>query len=800
MLPQPSHDGTASNKRTCILGGIDLTPERDVVISAFRDRLVDWITCSERARAVPHAYINECPSEELKQLPAGYWKFTEFDSHLLQRPLAVITERESGDGRRYLVDIATQELINWPVLPMKRRSSRQTARVVRGSVRIEQPWFSCGVYDTIAAWTPLISIADPSQPQRSVLFWRESDRACFKLSSEFGYCSLPHNQFSYLLSRYRGNGIVSEAGLLMALSNEGHSEEACRELIKPLVMIFGGMSPLRQYHYFTYLCRFEGKPYDFPEDGTDYVTQESPTVIEAPAAAPAMNPDNERSAVRLRVYKPSPPVPIVTQAILSDLNKFARSCGKPGVVRATTDHAVIEVQRTAITRQRMTQAAMNFDHRTQPRVGAFVKKEFYSQHKDPRNISAVEPDHNLDGFRFLLPLKDVLKTFRWYGPGKDPDGVLQQLNDAIYPAGKLPEGVELVRCQNGAPVLLECDFSRFDGSQTQPVRELAFRFMHYFIADSEKHEFVDMINTHFAAICTNANGERYDHLGSMLSGAWCTTDGNTILQAFVIYRALTAIGLCPAAAVRNIGVCFGDDGILRQLRGPQGLLSEALVKSARDLHLTMEVIVRDEGISGYLSRYYEFGPDRIEASCPDLARLLPKFQFSVSNCRDPLEMFQKKYSSLLLLVGDTTPVLSPYLQNWFAFRGLRPSLILEGPDLPYWLQVIEETGLSPVPFIPSSQRLGQWVVDECAKALSVTPESITRLDAAIRSSTSLEEMRTYFLRRDPAGVPANVRVSYRTETGRKVEVLPRKPAKKSGPLISAEDNAREANPEPVLSG
>lgn len=210
--------------------------------------------------------------------------------------------------------------------------------------------------------------------------------------------------------------------------------------------------------------------------------------------------------------------------------------------------------------------------------------------------------------------------------------------------------------------LLEGDFSRFDGSQTENVRRLSFRIMSSWVDPRHRSRFDAVVDDQFSALCRLPDGTKYFPLGSMLSGAWCTTDGNTLLNAFVTYHALSILGVPRRSRRHLMGVAFGDDGLVRQLVSPFGdRLSDALIESARQLGLRMEVIIRPGGAAGYLSRYYEFSESGILSSCPDLARLLPKFQFSVSPEPDEILRFSKKFSSLLLLCGDTTPVISNYL-------------------------------------------------------------------------------------------------------------------------------------------
>lgn len=99
------------------------------------------------------------------------------------------------------------------------------------------------------------------------------------------------------------------------------------------------------------------------------------------------------------------------------------------------------------------------------------------------------------------------------------------------------------------------------------VREIPFKIMsrafrrqrEFPDKPSDRELFWTMVNAQFDALCRTSERVRYSAMDSMLSGAWCTTDANTILNAFIRYAGLRRSGLSRQAAWRAIGLVFGDD-------------------------------------------------------------------------------------------------------------------------------------------------------------------------------------------------------------------------------------------------
>lgn len=700
-----------------------------------------------RLKVVPRKLLSFSPTDDPEPLPPGSWRTSPLDLDLLAGPTAVV----DSDGSYWLRKLTDNSLHKWPVqLVPSGRSAMYTYSQAEKGIVVKRSCFM--PVKALCAYSPLRCFPNPSNPRNHFLVWRLDDSLCFKLSHQSGWNSLPHHLYDELFNTYQRSSHVSLSGIINRLMQHGYETGAARDLGSSLIALYGGAKESRATDYFVYMTHTESPGEEVELDTKEYATEESGSLIEHPAVYPAINDSNEQAAIVLRLQCVNPAGTVPHQSVYASAKKFAEVFSPPTKLLPVLMEEVLEVQKTN-TRARVERAIQNRDYFGAAEVSSFVKKEPYAAPKDPRNISNVCPEHNVEGFTFLLPIKEHLKTLSWYGPGRDPEAVVANINEAIY-GPRLPANgtVEFVNNADGSPVLLEGDYSRYDGSQTEPVRRLAFGIMENWIVREHREQFKKIVDDQFAATARLPNGTKYYTQGSMLSGSWATTDGNTILNALVLYHALRKGGLGKRTAAKFVGVCFGDDGLVRELLINGKLLSELWQEAAADFNLKLECIKRTEGVAGYLSRYFEFGQAMIESSVPDLARLLPKFKQSVSTEDDPTQIFVKKYSALYYLCGDSTPVLSAYLQKWFALTRTQILTEFDDRDLPYWIQTLHDQGTIATSFLPCSERLSHWVVKEAAEALKISPEALRALEAAIADSATLPALRECYVHRDPPGV------------------------------------------------
>lgn len=573
-------------------------------------------------------------------------------------------------------------------------------------------------------------IALENLPGSSALVWRVGNNRCFKISDHPGYYSLPVADFDDIIMRFGNSGIANCNSIARRLKELQPNIDAFR-IANILLTILGGPKGKRAIQYFTQPTTIGSEnPHEHVKVG--YVSECGPALVDTPAVYPGRGHSSSLAAVLHRIYAVNPGVLSPPPWLNGYIEEFVGFMLPDTLLDPYSEAEVLAEQSTAKTHVRMTEAILQdvpADEKSY--VTAFIKGEAYPSPKDMRNISGVNPEHNLHGFRFGLPFKHhVLERQHWYAPCLTPSELTQRLASVVV----------------GHDVLVEGDFSRYDGRQTRLVRNIPFQIMARCFERQHRHEFWSMINSHFDATCKTSEGVPYDTCGSMLSGAWCTTDANTILDAFLRYAALRQAGIAPRDAYNNLGLFFGDDSL-----GPYfDNLEHTAPDVARQLGLKLEIEVRHHGFFTFLSRFYSYNPQGITGSCVDLARLVGKL---TSIPRSPVTSFdwQSKFSSILLLAGPHTPIISSYCRSWLRLHGLSVLGYRDIPDdmLPYWMQQ-NDFGAG----FPSLDDVAlEASLDSLCQLYGTTEEAIYLLDSKIKEVTTLDELFALYLQTDESETP-----------------------------------------------
>lgn len=243
---------------------------------------------------------------------------------------------------------------------------------------------------------------------------------------------------------------------------------------------------------------------------------------------------------------------------------------------------------------------------TQLKNKAFQKAEAYPEIKDPRNISAVDPKHVFNLLRFVLPYVKSLKTTKWYAFGKHPRVL-----------GKLVLDVML----DNYGVLGEGDFSRYDGTQNGMSVDLTTNAM-CALFNPIYHEEIRALKYQLSyCVFLTEHKIAYNTYDTMKSGSAVTSCDNTVFHAFTQYSHYRNEGFPPELAYARIGICAGDDGLMRTAN-PAGY-----EKTCSDLGLKLKFCVREPTDPvGFLGRVW---PHRNSSkSFFDPMRCLNKFHYS----------------------------------------------------------------------------------------------------------------------------------------------------------------------------
>ncbi len=372
----------------------------------------------------------------------------------------------------------------------------------------------------------------------------------------------------------------------------------------------------------------------------------SPLVHEA--YAPLKSIGNEEQAVEERVLKLAQPEISVTPLISGFMDDFIQAVvGDDKVVPVDIDEVYKRQNRpsqVAILNEGSSVIRMK---RT---VKSFMKAEAYSEPKDPRVISTINPVDKLDYSRFIYAIDDLLKKQVWYAFGNTP----KHIANRVASVARL------------AKHLIKTDFSRWDGRVSSLLREFERRFMlKAFSADFHKI-LVECMESQFNKMAVMSLGTVYETLLSRLSGSPETSAFNTLCNAFIAYCALRSEAIVGGyrdhqQAWRLLGIYGGDDGLTPDVN------QDVYVKVAFSFgqKLTSEIVKRGDSGVVFLARVYSpyvWGGDP-NCMC-DVPRQLSKFHVThkLGENVTPLMKLHEKCMGLYL-TDRNTPILGPLAQR-----------------------------------------------------------------------------------------------------------------------------------------
>lgn len=301
-------------------------------------------------------------------------------------------------------------------------------------------------------------------------------------------------------------------------------------------------------------------------------------------------------------------------------------------------HQVEELQKRPAQRQRTEQARLVLtDDLAYNRLQTFCKTE-PSQLNDPRNITTMHASTTVMLSRFSYAFKhEVAKTIHWFGPSLDPRETAEKLAIIV---------------QDGAIVT---DFTRMDGTVSKFLQSMIVfpAYMLYFNQRGDKQKLETLLKSVFIDKAHTPSGFRYEPGWSVRSGSPITTEGNTLVNAFVCFCALRKLGNNVEQSWLNMGLYYGDDGVHRNIPN----LAGALKTVSRELGMTMEVaVIPKHGMIPYLGRIF-VDPLTTLDSFQDPLRFLPKIHLSINNEVTLQQAIYNKFSSYKI-TDPHTPLLS----------------------------------------------------------------------------------------------------------------------------------------------
>lgn len=421
------------------------------------------------------------------------------------------------------------------------------------------------------------------------------------------------------------------------------------------------------------------------DDGTttEYAMMDSLLVF--PAVYPRRSYNNDLAMIAGRIEKPRN---VAEPAAI--YNKYAREFsellmdGGEHTLQPLTIAQVVDIQNKPSQRARSELVKNIMTEHFKVKLQPFQKSEGYGSANSPRNITSLNAEATLVFSTITYPFKwRFLKKTAWYSPGMTPKEIEFKLSGL-----------------KGA--LLSTDFSRFDGSISKWLQNRIIRsnYTQSLNGTHNKDLLYKKFNEMHHAKATTRNGVWYDPGYGTKSGSPFTTDGNTMINAFVSYAAFRQLGDDAQSSWASLGLYCGDDGLVKDRIG----LQACLLKVCQDLGLTIELInVPDMEPIPFCGRYFM----RTDLECISFAdpmRTLSKFHLTSNKQVTPTQALVNKACGYAA-TDASTPIISSLLDRIFTKYGNLPKNMLPEEEfrannswnqadrntlLPYFLKV---TGL-----------------------------------------------------------------------------------------------------------
>jgi hypothetical protein len=290
------------------------------------------------------------------------------------------------------------------------------------------------------------------------------------------------------------------------------------------------------------------------------------------------------------------------------------------------------------------------------RAKTFQKRECYGKPTHPRIITNVTDVHNQVFSAYVRGAKPFLKRQPWYAAGLTPSETEESVHRFCEKVGtRLHEGI------------VATDYSRLDGTISMWIRENLEKAFLKRVFPEAHYKIIDELMLYETSVTTHSvYGVLSKPAGARLSGSPCTTDFNTLVNAFVAYCAWRLktekdTTITQRKKRKNISSIFswigpkcGDDGL--EVSGLAGLMEEAA--SALGLKLKCEACNAKEYVP-FCGRHY-IQPMYECCSVVDIMRTLSHLHVSFGDRNLPTFELARRRVSGYLTTDPRTPYLSDY--------------------------------------------------------------------------------------------------------------------------------------------
>lgn len=371
------------------------------------------------------------------------------------------------------------------------------------------------------------------------------------------------------------------------------------------------------------------------------VQQISNPLVSEPALFPARCHDSAEASVKGRVLAvKNEKVPAYKYNLYAE--EFVKRLVPPDLVGLGQPwdlDSTIAKQTRPLQKGRIERSKHNFGLGAPNRLETFVKAEAYAAVTDPRNITTCRPEFTVEMSRYVYAFKqDILLNLGWYGPGKTPAEAIQRFREF------------------GQSGFLISDYSRFDGTVSKWLQEHVVRAAYSrWVTGEERDNFFDYFQKVFLPVARSDQGFTYQAGYGTRSGSPITTDGNTMINAFVHYASLRVAGRTTDEAWDQLGLFAGDDGLAPY----EELYYQALPLVVCDLGLTVKLAKAEynEKIN-YLGRVFPH-PMTHDDSHQEAMRTITKLHLSANKTVEAAQAAVNKATGYLV-----TDSLTPIVGDW----------------------------------------------------------------------------------------------------------------------------------------
>jgi hypothetical protein len=362
-------------------------------------------------------------------------------------------------------------------------------------------------------------------------------------------------------------------------------------------------------------------------------------------------------------------------------------------------------------------------------IEGFIKNECTI--KDPRVISSF-PDVRflLMLSRFTLAMRDeILHKQNWFCPGNTPAEIADRV---------------IAYFVKVAGNIMESDFSSFDGTVSAWLQRnvMCAAYLRFFPPEY-RNELGHYLNTIITCGARAARfGFKYEAGPGVKSGAPTTCDGNTMMNAFLMYCAVrkTSPQIGPQGAFEEIGLAFGDDGLFDRC------YHNALNHVVKQIGMSVKIPTykEDEGFT-FLARVY-YDPTMSNGTFQDPVRTLRKIHYTARNTNVPLEDAAWDRADGYLATDAQTPIISSYchlVQRSYTSTAKRASRADRFRDRPYWSY--QNCGDSWPQYAGDYDKMAIVM----AKRIGIDKSTLVAYDTMLQSGTTIDDIKPLWVNGEP---------------------------------------------------